>query len=58
MLNGLEASGEPRNYFLLPASRADLLRRAGDWTAAQQARCQALQWVGQQVGRRYFRAGC
>jgi RNA polymerase sigma-70 factor (ECF subfamily) len=54
LLDELEASREPRDDFLLPASRADLLRRAGDWTAAPQARCQALQLAGQQEGRRFF----
>ena len=34
LLNELEASRDPRGHFLLPDSRADLLRRPGDWTAA------------------------
>jgi RNA polymerase sigma-70 factor, ECF subfamily len=34
LLNELEANRDPRGHFLLPDSRADLLRRPGDWTAA------------------------
>src|ERR1700723_4272099 len=57
LLDELEASGEPRDDFLLPGSRAGPLRWAGDWTAAPQARRQPLQSAGPQEGRRFFRAG-
>ena len=50
----LEASGEPRDYFLLPASRADPLRRAADRTAAPQARCQVLQLAGSRRASGFF----
>ena len=46
LLNELEASGQLRDYFLLPVSGANPLRRPGDWTAAPQARCRPLQLAG------------
>ncbi|HUH64383.1 MAG TPA: RNA polymerase sigma factor, partial [Terracidiphilus sp.] len=37
LIDELEGRGELRGYYLLPAARADLLRRLGRWDAAAQA---------------------
>lgn len=42
MLDELDATGGLKNYYLFHAARADLLRRAENWQAAQAAYCQAL----------------
>jgi RNA polymerase sigma-70 factor (ECF subfamily) len=54
LLDELEESGELRGYYLLPAARADLLRRMGLWEAAAQAYREALALVGQEAERRFL----
>ena len=54
LLDELEAAGELRQYYLLPAARADLLRRLGDWAAAAQAYRQALPLAAQEEDRRFL----
>jgi len=50
----LEARGELSGYHLLPAARADLLRRAGDVPAARAAYRRALDLATQPLERRYL----
>jgi RNA polymerase sigma-70 factor (ECF subfamily) len=54
LLDGLEERGELRGYYLLPAARADLLRRLERWTEAAQAYREALSMVGQDAERRFL----
>jgi len=54
LLDGLEERGELREYHLLPAARADLLRRLGEWGAAAEAYREALALVGQKAERRFL----
>jgi RNA polymerase sigma-70 factor (ECF subfamily) len=54
LLDELEAEGALRQYYLLPAARADLLRRLGDWAAAAQAYRQALRLASQEEDRRFL----
>jgi RNA polymerase sigma-70 factor (ECF subfamily) len=54
LLDALAERGELRGYYLLPAARADLLRRSGEWAAAAQAYRQALVLAGQEAERRFL----
>jgi RNA polymerase sigma-70 factor (ECF subfamily) len=53
-LASIEASGELAGYHLLPASQADLLRRAGRFAEAAAAYRRALDLVSQETERRYL----
>ncbi len=53
-LDALTATGELDGYHLLPAARADLLRRAGRFADAARAYEQALVLAGQATERRYL----
>src|SRR5213076_1858592 len=54
LVDELEASGALRGYHLLPATRADLLRRLGRRTEAAAAYRHALDLVGADAERRYL----
>jgi len=54
LLDQLEARRELRGYYLLPATRADLLRRLGRWTEARAAYSAALELVGGASERRFL----
>ncbi|MBO0871182.1 MAG: RNA polymerase subunit sigma-24, partial [Micromonosporaceae bacterium] len=54
LVDALCASGELAGYHLLPATRADLLRRLGRDTEAAQAYRAALELVGSDAERRYL----
>lgn len=54
LLDKLDASGALTHYHLLPAARADLLRRAGRWAEATGAYRQALAQVDNEVERHYL----
>jgi RNA polymerase sigma-70 factor, ECF subfamily len=54
LLDGLEGREEMRGYHLLPAARADLLRRAGRLREAAAAYRAALAAVGNDAERRYL----
>jgi RNA polymerase sigma-70 factor, ECF subfamily len=54
LVDELEASGALRGYHLLPATRADLLRRLGRRTESAAAYRQALDLAGPDAERRYF----
>jgi RNA polymerase sigma-70 factor (ECF subfamily) len=54
LLDQLDARGELRGYYLLPATRADLLRRLGRWTEAIAAYSAALELVGGASERRFL----
>jgi RNA polymerase sigma-70 factor (ECF subfamily) len=54
LLDQLDARGELRGYYLLHATRADLLRRLGRWTAASAAYSAALELVGGAPERRFL----
>jgi RNA polymerase sigma-70 factor (ECF subfamily) len=56
LLDELEERGELRGYYLLPAARADLLRRMGEWGAAAEAYRQALELVDKDAERRFLAA--
>jgi RNA polymerase sigma-70 factor (ECF subfamily) len=53
-LDELEQAGSLRGYHLLPAARADLLRREGRWADAASAYAAALEQVGNDAERRYL----
>jgi RNA polymerase sigma-70 factor (ECF subfamily) len=55
LLDRLEATGALAGYHLLPATRADLERRAGRPTLAATAYRQALELATNQIERRYLR---
>jgi RNA polymerase sigma-70 factor (ECF subfamily) len=55
LIDMLEAKGELAGYHLLPAARADLLRRQGRWSDAADAYRQALALVANDPERRYLR---
>src|SRR5271170_349701 len=50
----IEAKGELAGYHLLPAARADLLRRQGRWRESAEAYRQALALVANDPERRYL----
>jgi RNA polymerase sigma-70 factor (ECF subfamily) len=54
LLDTLEASGELEDYHLLPAARADLLRRAGRRAQAADAYRRALALCSNAVEKRYL----
>jgi RNA polymerase sigma-70 factor (ECF subfamily) len=54
LIDQLEAKGELAGYHLLPAARADLLRRDGRWREAADAYRQALALVANDPERRYL----
>ena len=54
LLERLERCGELSGHHLLPATRADLLRRAGQVTAAVDAYNLALSLAGNGAERRYL----
>jgi RNA polymerase sigma-70 factor (ECF subfamily) len=54
LVDVLAASGELRSYHLLHAVRADLLRRLGQWTEAQESYAQALELVTNDSERRFL----
>lgn len=54
LITALEAKGELAGYHLLPAAKADLLRRQGRWCEAAEAYRQALSLVTNDPERRYL----
>jgi RNA polymerase sigma-70 factor (ECF subfamily) len=54
LLAALEAKGELAGYHLLPAARADLLRREGRWLEAAESYRQALAVVTNDLERRFL----
>jgi RNA polymerase sigma-70 factor, ECF subfamily len=54
LIDGIEARGELHNYHLLPAARADLLRRLGRWAEAAAAYRNALSLVTNDAERRFL----
>jgi RNA polymerase sigma-70 factor (ECF subfamily) len=54
LIDEIEARGELHNYHLLPAARADLLRRLGRWTEAAAAYKHALALVTNDAERRFL----
>jgi RNA polymerase sigma-70 factor, ECF subfamily len=54
LIDQLEAKGELAGYHLLPAARADLLRRDGRFREAAEAYRQALALVSNDPERRYL----
>ncbi len=54
LLDALEARGVLRGYHLLPAARADMLRRLGRWPEAREAYRQALGLVASAPERRFL----
>jgi RNA polymerase sigma-70 factor (ECF subfamily) len=54
LIDDLDARGELRGYYLLPAARADLLRRLGRWPEAADAYRAALALVAQDAERRFL----
>ncbi|HYL97271.1 MAG TPA: RNA polymerase sigma factor, partial [Terriglobales bacterium] len=54
LLDQLHAAGELEGYYLLPAARADLLRRAGRWTEAAELYRFALALVKSAPERRFL----
>jgi RNA polymerase sigma-70 factor (ECF subfamily) len=54
MLDRLEAEGTLAGYHLLPAARADLLRRAGRDDEAARAYAQAIEMTSNEAERRYL----
>jgi RNA polymerase sigma-70 factor (ECF subfamily) len=54
LLDKIEAEGQLSGYHLLPAARADLLRRDGQWIEAAEAYRQALALVTTEPERLYL----
>jgi RNA polymerase sigma-70 factor (ECF subfamily) len=54
LLDELQERGELRGYYLLPAARADLLRRLGEWAPAAEAYRSALSLVELEPERRFL----
>jgi RNA polymerase sigma-70 factor (ECF subfamily) len=54
LMEQLEAAGALRGYHLLPAAKADILRRLGRAHEAAAAYRQALALVSQEAERRYL----
>jgi RNA polymerase sigma-70 factor (ECF subfamily) len=55
LIDAIEQQGELRDYHLLWAARADLLRRLGRWQESREAYCQALELVTDEPQRRFLR---
>jgi RNA polymerase sigma-70 factor, ECF subfamily len=56
LLDELDERGELRGYYLLPAARADLLRRMGQWSTAAEAYRAAFALAPQDAERRFLAA--
>jgi RNA polymerase sigma-70 factor (ECF subfamily) len=54
LLEEIESAGELAGYHLLPATRADLLRRLGRQTEAAVAYREALELAATEAERRYL----
>jgi RNA polymerase sigma-70 factor (ECF subfamily) len=54
LMDALVAEGSLAGYHLLPAARADLLRRLGRLTEASAAYREALALVGNETDRRFL----
>ena len=54
LVESVEAGGALAGYFLLPATRADLLRRLERWAEAADSYRQALEQVATEPERRYL----
>jgi RNA polymerase sigma-70 factor (ECF subfamily) len=54
LLDAIDARGELRGYYLLPAARGDFLRRLHRWTEAADAYRQALAWVTNEAEHRFL----
>ena len=54
LLDDLEERSELNEYYLLPAARADLLRRIGEWDASAAAYREALALVRHDAERRFL----
>jgi RNA polymerase sigma-70 factor, ECF subfamily len=54
LLDDLERRGELNGYYLLPAARADMLRRLGRWNAAAEAYREALVLAPQEADQRFL----
>jgi RNA polymerase sigma-70 factor, ECF subfamily len=54
LLGALEAKGELRGYYLLPAAKGDLARRLARWSAAAESYRQALALVTNETERRFL----
>ena len=54
LVEALEASGQLAGYHLLPATRADFLRRLGRASAAAAAYAEALELASTDAERRYL----
>ena len=54
LLDDLDQRGELRSYHLLPAARADMLRRLGRWTPAAHAYREALALATHEADRRFL----
>jgi RNA polymerase sigma-70 factor (ECF subfamily) len=55
LIDALESSGDLRDYYLMWAARADLLRRLGRWSEAAESYNAALARVGSAPERRFLR---
>ena len=55
LIDALESSGDLRDYYLMWAARADLLRRLGRWSDAAESYNAALARVGSAPERRFLR---
>src|SRR5260370_6069331 len=55
LIDALETSGDLRDYYLMWAARADLLRRLERWSEAAEAYNEALRRVGSAPERRFLR---
>jgi RNA polymerase sigma-70 factor (ECF subfamily) len=54
LVDEIERSGELADYYLLPATRADLLRRLGRTAEARKAYMRALELAPTDAERRYL----
>jgi RNA polymerase sigma-70 factor, ECF subfamily len=54
LLGEIEERGDLAGYYLLPAAKADLLRRLGRWPEAAAAYQEALGTVTNEAERRYL----
>ena len=55
LLDGLESNAELRDYYLLPAARADLLRRLERWLEAANSYRRALDLAGNESARAFLK---
>ena len=54
LLDALETKAELREYYLLPAARADLLRRLQRWSEAADSYRRALALTGSDPARKFL----